>query len=90
MRGSTKPGQKVKKGRVQIQEHDAPESAEAAASLQRQINELQKGKNDRIEGLKSRLQFLNVVAVPALVALVGVGLAFARAQRRKANTGGAR
>ena len=57
---------------------------------QRQINELQKGKNDRIEGLKSRLQFLNVVAVPALVALVGVGLAFARAQRRKANTGGAR
>jgi hypothetical protein len=42
---------------------------------------VQRGLRDDLETLVDRLQMLNIAAVPALVALIGLGVALVRRRR---------
>jgi ABC-type uncharacterized transport system involved in gliding motility auxiliary subunit len=47
----------------------------------RELREVQRGLRDDLETLVGRLQILNIAAVPALVALIGLGVALVRRRR---------
>ena len=47
----------------------------------RELREVQRGLREDLENLVGRLQLLNIAAVPALVALIGLGVAVVRRRR---------
>src|SRR6185436_14532120 len=47
----------------------------------RELREVQRGLRDDLETLVDRLQMLNIAAVPALIALIGLGVALVRRRR---------
>ncbi|MBK8978873.1 MAG: Gldg family protein [Planctomycetes bacterium] len=57
---------------------------------QRELNDLQRQREDRIDALESRLVFYNVVGVPGVILLIGLVLWAVQALRRLSITGGAR
>lgn len=50
----------------------------------RELREVQRGLRDDLERLVGELQLLNIAAVPALVALIGLGVALVRRRRAQA------
>lgn len=68
-----------------------PEQEKTVADLRvellearRELREVQRGLRDDLETLVGRLQVLNIAAVPALVALIGLGVALVRRRRAQA------
>lgn len=55
-----------------------------------QLRQVQRGLRDDLERLVTRLQLANIAAVPALVALVGLGVALLRRRRAQASLRGGR
>lgn len=69
----------------------APEQEAAVEELRtkllearRELREVQRGLRDDLETLVDRLQMLNIAAVPALIALLGLGVAVVRRRRAQA------
>jgi ABC-type uncharacterized transport system involved in gliding motility auxiliary subunit len=54
----------------------------------RELREVQRGLRDDLERLVGHLQLVNIAAVPALVALIGLGVALVRRRRAQAPIAG--
>lgn len=55
---------------------------EQKVSIRKELRQVRRGLDDRIEALGTRLKLINIVAVPLLITLLALGFAFWRRSRR--------